>query len=133
MSNIEPFYLTYKRGNRHVFDILERQGAMPFPSTKQLDKVKKKVIDEEEEDKHETEQKFKLIHLDSDDENEQRINKMLLKNKDYQNRYLKENIGSVKNVIHFLEVENKQLETKKAICEIKAIKLRKRLEEPRKS
>ena len=50
---------------------------------------------------------------------------MLLKSKDAQIRDLQENIGRDKNVIHFLEVENKQLETEKAMCEIKDIKARK--------
>ena len=68
----------------HVFAALKRQGAMPSTSTKQLDKGKEKVMDEEEEEQHKTEQEFQLIHVDSDDENEQRIISMLLKNKDAQ-------------------------------------------------
>ena len=51
---------------------------MPSTSTKQLDKGKEKVIDEEEKDQHETEQEFQLIQLDSDDENEERITNMFL-------------------------------------------------------
>ena len=98
---------------------------MPSTSTKQLDKGKEKVIDEEEEDKHETEQEFQLIHLDSDDENEERITRMLIKRKDAQIRYLQANLGRVRNVINFLEVENKQLEIEKAIYEIKAIRAQK--------
>ena len=50
---------------------------------------------------------------------------MLLKSKDAQIRDLQANIGRDKNLIHFLEVESKQLETEKVMCEIKDIKARK--------
>ena len=64
------------------------EGALPSTSKNQLDKCKEKFIVEEKEKKHETEQEFLLIHLDSDDENEERITNMLLKSKDAQIRDL---------------------------------------------
>ena len=107
MSNIEPFPLTYQRGNMHVIAALKRQGAMPSTSTKQLEKGKGKIIVEEEKYKHETKKEFQLIHLDSDDENEERITSILLKIKDAQIRDSQANLGRAKNVINFFKVENK--------------------------
>ena len=69
-----------------------------------------------------SEQEFKLIHLDSDDENEQRINSMLLKRKYAHIRDPQTNLGRDKNVIHSFEVENKKLEVEKAIYETRAIR-----------
>ena len=88
ISKLEPFPLTYRRGNRHVLVSHKIQGAIPSTSTKKLEKGKENIIDEEEEDKHETEQEFQLIHLDNDDENEARITRMLLKRKYAQIKYL---------------------------------------------
>ena len=50
---------------------------------------------------------------------------MLLKRKDAQIRELQTNLGRAKNVINFLEVENQQLETEKAISEVRVIEARK--------
>ena len=50
---------------------------------------------------------------------------MFLKSKDTQIRGIQANLGRAKNVINFLEVENQQLETEKAICEVRAIRARK--------
>ena len=104
---------------------LKRQGAMPSTSTKDLDKGKEKFMDEEEEDKHDTEQEFQLIHVDSDDENEARISNMFLQSKDSKIRDLQENLGRAKNVINLFEVENKYLEVEKAIYEVRAIRAQK--------
>lgn len=114
-----------------MFSSLKRQGAVPSTSTKQLDKGKEKVIDEGEEDKHETEQELKLIHVEIDNENEARISTMLLKRKDAQIKDLQANLGRDRNVIHYFEVENKQLEAHKVIYEIMAIRARKRLQRQR--
>ena len=108
----------------HLFSSLKRKGAMPSTSTKKLDKGIEKVI-EEEEDKHETEHKFQLIHVDSDDKNEKRITSMLLKSKDAQIKDFQTKLGRAKNVIHYFEVENKQLEAQKAIYEIRAMRAQK--------
>ena len=58
------------------------EGTLPSTSTKRLEKGKEKVIVEEEEDKHETEQEFQIIHLDGENEDEEGITSMLLKSKD---------------------------------------------------
>ena len=64
-------------------DQLEVKGAMPYSPTKHFDKGKEKVTEHitvEEEDKHEIEQQFQLIHLD--DEDEERITSALIRCKD---------------------------------------------------
>ena len=105
-----------------MFATLKRQGAMPSTSTKQLDKGKEKVMEEEEEYQHETEKEFELIHVDSDDENEARVSRMLLKGKDARIKDLKANLARARNVIHYFEIENKQLEAQKAIYEVREIR-----------
>ena len=60
-SDMELFPLTYWRGYRHVFAVLEVKGDMLSSPAKQFDKGKEKVADHvmvEEEDKHETDQEF---------------------------------------------------------------------------
>ena len=64
-----------------------------------------------------------MIYLE--DEDEEIITNMLLKRKDAKISELQANIGRAKNVINYLELENKKLETKKAISEVRAIKARK--------
>ena len=94
-------------------------------SAKKIEKGKEKVIKEEEEDQHETEWEFEIIHVDSDDENKARISRMLLKSKDDQIKYLQTNLARARNVIHYYETKNKQLEAQKEIYEVRAIRERK--------
>ena len=53
---------------------------------------------------------------------------MLLKNKDAQIKDSQANLARARNVIHYYEIENKQLEAQKAIYEVRAIRARKEAE-----
>ena len=53
------------------------------------------------------------------------ITRMLLKSKYAQIKDLQTNLGRAKNVIHYFEVENKQLEAQKAMYEIRDIRAQK--------
>ena len=106
-----PFTITYQKGRRHVFSASKRQGAMHSSSKPVKDKgkqplkgkvkkplkdkgkqplkgkVKKPLKDKgkqqlkKEEDNHEEEREFELIHIDSDEENETRIVNSLLQDR----------------------------------------------------
>ena len=54
-----------------MFDASKRQGAMPSSLFQMKDKGKQQM--KEEEDNHEEEREFELIHINSDEENETRI------------------------------------------------------------
>ena len=53
---------------------------------------------------------------------------MLLKSRDAQIKDLQANIARARNVIHYYEIENKQLEAQKAIYEVREIRARKEVE-----
>lgn len=63
-NQFEFLPLTYKKGSRFVFSASKRQGTMPSSSTQRLDKGKQKV--KEEEEYHEVEKEFEIIHVNSD-------------------------------------------------------------------
>ena len=106
MINIKPFPLTYQRGSRHVFAASKRQGAMPSTSTKQLDKGKKKV-NKGNKVKHELEQKFDIIDLDSENAYKERATSILLKSNDAKIRDLERCLGMSMYNIEYYKNENK--------------------------
>ena len=59
-----------------MFAASKGQGAMHSSSTPMKDKGKQQV--KEENEKHQEEREFELIHLDSDEENETKIVNSLL-------------------------------------------------------
>ena len=59
-----------------MFSASKEQGAMNSSSTPMKDKGKQQM--KEEEDNHEEEREFELIHIESDEENETRIVNSLL-------------------------------------------------------
>ena len=70
-----------------------------------IDKGKKQV--KEEEENHEEEREFELIHIDSDEENETRIAKSLLQDRNAQIKDLEVELERSKYVIDFLQMQNK--------------------------
>ena len=101
MKLITPFPLTYQIGERHVFAASKGQGAMPSSSTQNIDKVKQKM--KEEEENHEEEREFEIIHIESDDENETRIENSLLQDQNAQIKDLEAELERENDVIHFYE------------------------------
>ena len=76
----------------------------------------------EEVDNHEEEREFELIHIDSDDENETRIANSLLQDMNAQIRDLEAELERAKDVIHFLQMHNKQMSGQQVIYEARALK-----------
>ena len=105
-----------------MFTASKRQGAMPSSSTQMIDKGKQV---KEEEDHHEEERYFEVIHIDSDEENETRIANSLLQDKNAQIKELEVELESSKDVIHFLQIHNKQMSGEQAIYEARALKYQK--------
>ena len=97
-----PFTITYQKGRRHVFAALKRQGAMHSSSKPLKDKGKQQL--KKEEDNHEEEREFELIHIDSDEENETRIVKSLLQDRNAYIKDLEAGLERSKDLIHFLKV-----------------------------
>ena len=62
-----------------MFATSKGKAAMPSSSAQMIDKGKQQV--KEEEDNHEEEREFELIHIDSDEENETRIENSLLQDR----------------------------------------------------
>ena len=60
-----------------------------------------------EEDNHEEEREFELIHIDNDEENETRIMNSLLQDQNAQIKDLEAKLERSKDLIHFLQVQNK--------------------------
>ena len=60
--------------------------------------------------------------IDLDDEDEVRITNALIKSKEAKISELQANLGRANNVINFLKLENRQLEAKQTINEVRAIK-----------
>lgn len=122
-NDVEPFPKSYRRGYRNVFVSLGVKGAMPYSSKKQVDNDKEKAkepINDEQEDKHETEHEFQLTDLDEEDED--KITSAEIKGKEAKISELQANIEREKFVIDFLEQENQQLKSNQIINEVKTIK-----------
>ena len=96
---------------------------MPSSSTQIIDKGKQQV--KEEENNHEEEREFELIHIDSDDENETRIVNSLLQDRNAQIKDLEVELERSKDLIHFLQMQIKQVSGQLAIYEARALKYRK--------
>ena len=80
---------------------------MSSTSAQQVDKGKEKVIEaliHDEEDNHETEKEFQLVHLDEDDND--KITNAAIKGKNSKISEFHTNLDTTRYVIHFLEQEN---------------------------
>ena len=94
-------------------------------SSSKLVKEKGKQQLKKEEDNHEEEREFELIHIDSDEENETRIVNSLLQDWNAQIEDLGAELERSKDLIHFLQMQNKQMSGQLAIYETRALKYRK--------
>ena len=112
-TTITPLSLTYQRGPRLVFVASKRQGTMSSTSAQPLDKGKQKIKEEEED--HEVEREFEIIQVDNDEENEPRITKFLLQNRNTQIEYLQADLDRAKSLNDALDMENRQLGAQIAI------------------
>ena len=68
---------------------------------------------------------FELIHIDNDEENETRIVNSLLQDQNAQIKDLEAELGRAKDLIHFLQMQNKQMSGQLVIYEARALKYRK--------
>ena len=80
---------------------------------------------EEEEDNHEKEKEFELIHIDSEDEYDTIIVNSLLQDRNAQIKDLKFELERSKDLIHFLQMQNKKMSGQMAIYEARALKYQK--------
>ena len=101
---------------------LRRRGKLPKKSIIELPKRKrtKKSIQgkgkEKEESSHEKEREFDIIQIDSDDgDNEARILEALLQNKEAQIHDLQADLERFKDLIHVLQMQNKQIDRKSVV------------------
>ena len=80
---------------------------MHSSSTQMKYKAKQQV--KEEEDNHEEEREFELIHIYSDEENETRIVNSLLQDQNAQIKDLEVELERSKDLIRFLQMQNKKM------------------------
>ena len=120
MKHVKYCTLTYQRGSRQVLAASKRQGTLPSTSAQPLDKGKK-IVEEEEEDR-EKEREFELIHIYSDDENETRISNSLLQDRNAQIKEMEAKLEREKDVIHFYQMQNKQMSVQQAIHETRTLR-----------
>ena len=103
-----------------MFATSKGQGAMSSSLAKMIEKGKEQV--KEEEDNHEEQREFELIHINSDEENETRISNSLLQDMNAQIKDLEAELERAKDVIHFLQMQNKKMSGQQAIYEARALK-----------
>ena len=100
-----------------MFVASKRQGTLPSTSAQPLDKGKQRV--KEEEEYHEVERDFEIIHVDNDEENEARITNMLLQDINAQIKDLQAHLDRAKSVNDALDLKNMQLGAQIEIYELK--------------
>ena len=83
-------------------------------------------IQQQEEDLHETEQDFHLVHLSENDDSESKT--IVIKDNDALIGEIQVNFQREKYIITYYEQENKQFETKHELMEIQLIKEKKEAE-----
>ena len=81
----------------------------------------------EEEEDHEKEREFEIIHINSDDENETRISNSLLQDRNAQIKDLEAKLERAKDFIHFYKMQNKIMSAQQAIHETRTLGTGKKL------
>ena len=105
---------------------LPKKSIFEFPKrkrTKNSIQGKGKEKEEQQESSHEKEREFDIIQIESDaGDDEARILEALLQNREAQIHDLETDLERSKDLIHFLQMQNKQMSGKMAIYEARAFK-----------
>lgn len=123
-ANLGTQIHTYQRGHRQVFSPQIVGGVFASSSVKHVQNGKENMTEIEiqwqEEDLHEIEQDFDLVHLSEHDDSER--TSIFIKEKDTLMRELHIKLQREKYIISYYEQENTQFEAKHEVMEIQLIK-----------
>ena len=102
---------------QHIIEVPKRTREKKPIQSKGMEKM------EQWESSHEQEREFDIIHIDSDaGDDEARILESLLQNKEAQIQDLETNLERSKDLIHFLQMQNRQMSGLMEIYEAQALK-----------
>lgn len=107
-------------------DKLPKQSIVELPKKRRTKMATQSKGKEKEESSHEKERDFDIIHINSDDsDNEAKILESLFLNREEQIQDLRADLERSKNLIHFLQTQNKQMNFHMAVYETRTIKYQK--------